>query len=420
MLNRVLITTSTLPRWSGDVEPRFVLDLARHLRPWYEPTILSPATPGSSCEETLEGVRVIRYRYAPTRRLEVLAGSGGIMPRTRQQPLTIGLIPLLLAGLYAAIRRELLRNSYQLVHAHWLIPQGLVQSLFNKASAPPFVVTSHGGDFALQNSRLLSAALRHIVHRATRLTVVAPDLCDDVRTLMPGFPADTVPVIPMGVDTDRFSPGERRPDLIASLGLSGPIILFVGRLVEKKGAMSLVEAFAREPLRGTSASLLIIGDGPQAGALRQRVAQLGLGHRIRLHGALSHSALPAFYASADIFCAPSVRAASGDRDGTPTVLCEAAASGLPLVGTDFAGAPLIIVPNQTGLLVKPGDPAALAAALASLVRDPARRQVMGRSAAQHAENFAWPVIARRPAEVFDDTIATIAASRQRTRLPIRP
>lgn len=401
---RVLMTTSTLPRWANDPEARFVLDLARHLPPSWEATLLAPAAPGAAAHEVLDGVQVIRYRYAPLAAWETLCYPGSIIGRLESNPLRWGLVPGLLSGLRRALAAQLRTGAYSLVHAHWLFPQGLVQGLL-PAPQPPAVITSHGGDLGLARRwPVLRGPLRLALRQARALTLVAPGMREVVAELVPDYDTSRMQIIPMGADTERIRPDLRVAALQALRGLARPVVLFVGRLVEKKGLQVLLDAFARPPLSGLDASLVIVGNGPAARVLEAQAMRLVLGGRVRFLGAIGHELLPTLYASSDICCVPSVAAANGDLDGMPTVLPEAAAAGLPLVGSDLAGIPLLVRDGETGLLVPSGDAAALSAALATLVRDADLRTRLGAGARAAVAEFAWPGIAARFANVYAEAI----------------
>jgi glycosyltransferase involved in cell wall biosynthesis len=133
---------------------------------------------------------------------------------------------------------------------------------------------------------------------------------------------------------------------------------------------------------------------------------------VRFLGALDHAQLAVAYASCDLFCAPSMPASNGDLDGMPTVLAEAAASGLPLLGSNIAGLPLMIEPERTGLLVPPGDATALTAALTRLLGDAQLRERLGRGALDKAQAFTWRRIATRFVDIYAE-----AAERHRLREP---
>ncbi|HHW77032.1 MAG TPA: glycosyltransferase family 4 protein [Xanthomonadaceae bacterium] len=405
-MRHLLLTTSTLPRWENDPEPRFVLDLARHLTDRWQPTLLAPGFPGAAAEERLDGVRVVRYAYAPTPAWETLCYPGAILSRLQANPWLGLLVPGLLLGLRRAVRRELRGRPYACVHAHWLLPQGAVHALgFRRRTTPPLVITTHGGDLSLDRLAAVRALYRIILRRAAAVTVVAPSLRQRLHALEPRLSEEKVPVIPMGVDPEHFHPQRRRDDWAATQGLRHPVVLFVGRLVAKKGVDILLTAFSRLALTPTGVTLAIVGEGPQAEILRLQAETLGLAARVRFLGALPHDALCTAYASCDIFCAPSVIAGDGDMDGAPTVLCEAAACGLPLVGSALAGIPLVVIPGHTGYLVPPGDPAALAAALATLAADAALRRRLGQQARAHVRQFAWPAAADRFNALYEQVIA---------------
>jgi glycosyltransferase involved in cell wall biosynthesis len=378
----LLVTTTTLPRFAGDPEPRFVLDLGRALSDRFEVTILAPCSPGAALEEVLEGVRVVRYRYAPVRALETLTAPGAILHNLKARPWRFLLVPLLMLGLAIATRIQLRRGRYALVHAHWLVPQGLVQALVGGRT--PFVVSAHGSDVFALTSPLFRWFRAVVRRRAAAVTVASPALAEALR--------GTVDVIPMGVDLSRFVATQRRERTAINL-------LFVGRLVEGKGVQVLIEAVKAMIRPGLT--LTIAGDGPLRGALE---AQAANDPRIRFLGGVDHSGLPALYAAADIFVSPSVISASGEREGLPVVLLEAAACGLPLIGSDIGGIPDMVVTGETGLLVPEKDPKALGAAIERLAGDAQLRQKLGQGAQDRARQFDWPVIAARFATIFEKVV----------------
>lgn len=399
---RLLVLTSTLPAHAADAEPRFVLDLCRHLAIRFDLTLLAPGHPGSNPVENLEGLRVIRYRYAPFRSWETLAYPGAILPKLRNRPWLWLLVPMLVVGLRRRALQLARTEHFDGVHCHWLVPQGYAGLALRRHRDLPFVVTSHGGDIFSLRSRPLKWFMRRILAAASGVTVVSSAIRDHIARDPLLARARCAPaVIPMGVDLSRFNSALRDDEWVRSAGLSRPLIAFAGRLVEKKGVKILLEAMGRDPLRTSAASLAIIGDGPLRPALERQVLAAGLQDRVRFLGSMPHVELARALASADIFCAPSVVEDSGDREGLPTVLCEAAASGLPAVATRVSGIPEVIVHGVTGLLVEAGDPAALSMSLHELAGDEGARNRMGRAARHHIESFAWPEVARR----FGDILA---------------
>ena len=163
---KLLVTASTFPRWEGDTEPRFVLDLASHMTDEFDVTALVPAAPGAKNREVLDGVEVIRYHYFPIHKWETLCYPGAIVPRIKEKKIRVLLVPFLFLSLYFHLLRLL--PQFDVVHAHWLIPQGIVQSFFKK----PYIVTGHGGDVTSLNKGIFKRMKIRCLKRAKKVTVV--------------------------------------------------------------------------------------------------------------------------------------------------------------------------------------------------------------------------------------------------------
>jgi len=202
-----------------------------------------------------------------------------------------------------------------------------------------------------------------------------------------------------GVDTTRFAPaasGQRAPG-----ESGGPLrVLAVGRLVEKKGYPVLLDALATLVRSGRSISCTVIGTGPLKAEIEESITRLGLESVVSLRGARTHQEVAAAYTAADVFVHAGVVLANGDRDGIPNSLLEAMASGLPVIATAVAGVPEVVAPG-CGLIVPPGDAAALASQLATLADDPRLRERLGSAARAHVvANLDRIVCARSIAALF--------------------
>ncbi len=225
---RLLVAASTYPRWRGDYEPGFVHELSRRLATDFEVHVLCPHAPGALAEENLDGVQIHRFRYAPES-LETLVQGGGIVSNLKHHVWKWLLVPPFFLGLAWQMWRLAHRLHPVCIHAHWLIPQGLVVAFLQKwdAAIPPFLVTSHGADLYALRGQPFLVLKRFVARRAAALTVVSSPMKDESARL--GADPAIIRVISMGVDFGGlFVPGEvasRRPGEI----------LFVGRLVEKKG-----------------------------------------------------------------------------------------------------------------------------------------------------------------------------------------
>lgn len=331
---KLLVTASTFPRWEGDTEPRFVLDLSSHMTDEFDVTVLVPASPGAKDTEVMEGVKVIRYHYFPIHKWETLCYPGAIVPRIKEKKVRILLVPFLFISLYFKLWRIL--PEYDIVHAHWLIPQGIVQSFLKK----PYIVTGHGGDVTSLNKGIIKKLKVRCLKKASHVTVVSNYLKERVEELA-SHEIEEPSVISMGVDTSKFGK-QYRVENYFNQG-DKKVVLFVGRLAEKKGVTYLIEA-----MKSVDAILVIVGDGPLHDKLVEQAKEQG--NKIRFVGSKTHEELKTIYASADIFVAPSITAKDGDQEGLGLVMLEAMASGLPVVASRSGGIGEVIQNKINGLL----------------------------------------------------------------------
>ena len=331
---KLLITGSTFPRWEDDTEPRFIFDYADAMAKYYDVTVLVPAAPGAKDRERMSNVNVIRYHYFPIHKWETLCYPGAIVPRIKEKKIRLFLVPFLFLSLYCHLKKIL--PKYDIVHAHWLIPQGIVQSFFKHK---PYIVTGHGGDVTSLNKGLFRRLKIRCLKNASHVTVVSEHLKKRVQELGPGINPS---VISMGVNTKNFGQQYRISNYFGQGDKK--VVLFVGRLAEKKGVTYLIEA-----MKQIDAVLVIVGDGPLKGELQSQAKQLE-GNKVQFLGGKTHEELKTIYASSDIFAAPSVTAKDGDQEGFGLVMLEAMASGLPVVANDSGGISQLIENGVNGLL----------------------------------------------------------------------
>ncbi|WP_066904950.1 glycosyltransferase family 4 protein [Millisia brevis] len=233
---------------------------------------------------------------------------------------------------------------------------------------------------------------------ATVVTAVSEPVRDWVIGLIGAHAA--VRVVPNGVNTDRVVPVERRARSTVTVG-------FVGTLKPWHGTEVLIDAFGRlDPAIGRR-RLLICGDGPQRDALTARAARLPA--TVEFTGAVPPERIPGVLARMDIAVAPYPPAAAGGHYFSPLKIYEYFAAGLPVVASAIGQIPEVIDPGRTGLLVEPGDPDTLAAALDRLIADPGLRDRLGRAARTAAErDHTW----RRALDAIVDDIAIRASERE--------
>jgi glycosyltransferase involved in cell wall biosynthesis len=269
------------------------------------------------------------------------------------------------AGQAAALAASLRGRPVAAVHGYFAHTPAEVAALAARKLGVPYGFSVHARDarkVTLEDLAARSAAAACVI-------ACNADAAGEVARA-----GGSVDVVPHGVDLSRFRPRSRCR--------GGPLeLLAVGRLVEKKGFHVLIDAVARlrAPFR-----LRVVGEGPERPRLEEALRRAGLAGRAELSGALTHEELPAAYAAADVVVAPSLADSTGDRDGLPNVVLEAMATGLPVIGGDV-GALATALGGGCGILVRPGNPSALAEAVDQLAARPALRERIGRAARARVE-----------------------------------
>lgn len=263
------------------------------------------------------------------------------------------------AELSDRLAREVKRRGIAHLHAHFANIATAVARAAATAAGIPYSFTAHARD--VFDAKVVPADLAAKLAGAAAVATVSRF---NVEFLAERYGA-RAQLIRNGLPLPEFeyeAPAER-----------APLILGVGRLVEKKGFRHLVGACARLRDRGADFRCEIIGDGPEEQALRALVAEMGLADRVHLVGARAPEDVRAAMRRAALLAAPCVVARDGDRDGLPTVLLEAMALGTPCIATDVTGIPEVVAHDVTGLLVRQADSVALASACARLLHQPELR-----------------------------------------------
>ena len=307
------------------------------------------------------------------------------------------------------------------LHAAFAHGPAAIAHRVHQMTGRPFSFAGHAKDIYVSDPRQLA---RRAVE--AEFVLVCSESARRELEAITGPSATRVHLVHHGVDTERFRPaGEARgtapapaPAPVAGRVADAPApgvpgmdaqapaplrLLAAGRLVEKKGYPVLLEALAAVVASGRPVSCRIIGDGPLRAALAEQARALGIAEVVTFEGARSHAEVADAYRAADAFVQCSVVLADGDRDGVPNVVLEAMASGLPVVASDVAGIPEAVVDGETGFLVAPSEPAAVADRIGRLADDRALARRLGdagraRAVARFDRRAAQRAVARLVAE----------------------
>ena len=356
---RIALYNLTTTTRFGGVES-FVWDLGRELaRRGHAVTIIGGV---GKRRELVPGVRVLIFPFINRYRFQALP----LLRRAYAEAKLLERLSLAIAAL-----PELIAGGYDIIHIQK--PYDLGPALLARRFGGARVVLGcHGEDFYPGDTLL-----------APRVDAAVSCSRFNARTVAARYGFEPT-VVFNGIDTSLFRPTAPDPNIVRTDGT--PLLLWVGRLQPWKGVDVALHALQEIP----RAHLMIVGDGETRADLERLAQELGLAERVRFLGALPRERLPSIYAAADLLLATSF---ASETFGIGLV--EAQACGLPVVASRFGGFPEVIDEGRTGLLVPPRDPAALAAAVRSLIDDPERRRAMADAAPGWAAQFAWSAVADR-------------------------
>jgi teichuronic acid biosynthesis glycosyltransferase TuaC len=262
------------------------------------------------------------------------------------------------------LRRLQRQGRLSVLNAHSIYPDGVAAALLARWLKVPLVLTAIGSDINTNLRRpLRRRQIKWAVRQAAAVVGVSADLCDKIRTFNLRTPVHR---IPNGVDRTLFfppSPSPRSADPALGCSVdSRPVVLFVGRLHPIKGLTYLLGALGQLKQAGRlQFRTVVVGEGSLYASLRRQSSALGLDDDLQWLGALAHEEVARWLRSARVLCLPSL------NEGMPNVVIEAQTCGVPVVATKVGGL-AELVSDDSGILVPPADPSALAEALAVAVR----------------------------------------------------
>lgn len=356
----ILVLASSYPKRSGDVNGVFVHGLCNKLTDSFNVFVIAPWEDGIAKEEVLDGVSVIRHRQFLWN--VNFAYGTDIMTKLGQNPLLYMVVPFFLLFQLLLIRRVVAQHGIKLIHAHWLMPSAFVaamyRTLFNRDIR--IITTLLGADVWSFNAGWKKHLLKFTFYRIDAVTAQSAPLLEEVVRL--GYRGKAI-VLPIGIDTKKFTPEHYDSTIRQQYGISGMFLLFVGSLITRKGVIPLVNAMALLRRSHKDFKLLMVGAGDQDYELRELIARHGLQDHVVLTGNIPNTELPRYFATSDIFVLPSL------SEGFPLVVMEALSSGTLPVVSDISVFTAHEHREQLFTIVKAGDAMSVANALARILDD---------------------------------------------------
>ena len=393
---RILIVSTAFPRYPDDPTAKWLVETIRRLAAeGYEFEVLTSAYRGGG-NTSFGGIPVHCFRYFFAR-WERLTHEESAPDRMRRS-LLYKILPAfyLLSGTVAAWRLGR-RGNFDIIHVHWPVPHALFGWAARAGARRRPKVIAHFYSIELRwvrhSLRMLTGFLRRAITTADRVVAISTSTAREIQH----FASVPVEVIPYAVDLPH-------PSQLASGDTGRTRLLYVGRLVERKGVRYLIEALATlaPDLR---AEATIIGDGPEREALQSTARDLGVADRVSFRGWVTPEELDRAYSDATLFALPAVVDARGDTEGLGMVLLEAMTYRLPVVSTPLGGITDIVSDGETGLLVPPNDAPALARAITTLVTDkPLAERLAIAGQAYAEEHFGWDGVLAAWRKLYRDVV----------------
>jgi glycosyltransferase involved in cell wall biosynthesis len=414
---RILVVSTAFPRTRDDPTVKWLAETLRRLAAeGYEIEVLTSAYRGGG-NTSLDGIPIHRFRYFFAR-WERLTHEESAPDRMRRSPFYAVLPIFYLACGAVAAWRLARRRHYDIVHVHWPVPHAVFGWAARAGGTRRMIAQFYSIELRWVRHSLpfLRGFLRRAVTSANYVVAISTSTAREVQAVAP-VPVDIIPyAVDLPDDTTAGGASARRSAREPGQPFT---VLSVGRLVERKGVLYLIDAIAA--MRDTlDARAVIIGDGPERAALEAQADAAGISDRIEFRGWVSPDELHEAYASASAFALPAVIDHRGDTEGLGMVLLEAMTYGVPVVSTPMGGIPDIVQHDRTGLLVPPNDASALAAALIALATDGAlveRLTIAAHTSAR--ESFGWPGVLAKWRAMYARVMAGLPApdARSLTELP---
>ena len=326
-------------------------------------------------DHALGGIAVRRFRYCP-KSLEILSHERTIPDQIRDNKLKILLVvPYMLFGLLR-LRKLLRKEHFDIIHVHWPFPLAVFGYFAGRWAGAPVVNEFYGVELRWVRNKMpvFTPFMRWILRTSDLVVAISSHTRSEIERIAPV----RVEIVPYGSPVPSI-PAQKTAEQEPSRTRR---VLFVGRLVERKGVEYLVRA-TKELDLPFPVQLDIVGAGPEEENLRSLAAQLGLADRVNLAGRVSSQELKEYYAACDCFVLPAIIDSRGDTEGLGVVLIEAMSYRKPVVASALGGIVDIVHHEKTGLAVPEKDPKALAGAISRLLND----QELSRRLAEDGYNY---------------------------------
>jgi len=398
-MKKILVIVSRYSRDNKDPGD-FITELSEYIRKKeYLVNVLAPHDYGLKYEENINGVQVYRFPYFFPYKYQKVAYGPGILDNLKKSILANLQVPFfVLFELIYAIK-ILRKTDSDILHTHWIIPQGFVGAICKKLFNVKHVSSIHGSDInMLKNSSILKYFFKFIIKNTDHITVNSSFTKKILFNIISPEDEKKIHVIPMGIDQNRFFPSEH--DEFRRKFKAENLLIYVGRLIDWKGVNFLIGSMRNVLKVYPNTKLLIIGSGPKEKELLKTTEKLKLMGNIDFIGEIKNTEVSKYYCVSDIFIIPSI-VVGGHTEGLGVVTIEAMACGTAVVGTCVGGIPDVIEDGYNGLLVPQKSSDEIAKGIIEILSNKKLKDDFIKNGINTVkEKFSWDVISDKFCELY--------------------
>ena len=402
---RIAVLTSSYPRFQGDGTAPFVMSISDALIKLGH-TVHVVAPYDIAVKGDLDSpIPVKRFKYIWPRKFHIMGHARSLKADVKLRFSSILLLPFFSIASIMNLIKECRKMDAQIIHAHWVLPNGFAAAIVSKLLGIPFIISLHGSDiFTAGKNFLFRAVAKWTFSQASYVTACSQELHDRAKQINPNI---RIEVIPWGANPDIFKPIANQASIREKYGWSPDeiVVATLGRMVHKKGFSQLIDVIPSLTTCRQKFRIVIGGSGPLESKLQEKVTRMGLVNIVSFPGRIPWDEVPEFLGASDIFVLPSQRDKAGNLDGLPTVLLEAMACGLPCVASDVGGVSLVIDPGNNGFLIAPNAANELADSLRQLIEDKKTREQFSHEARKSVvERFNWENVGKNFEAICQESI----------------
>ncbi len=398
-MKKLLVITTTFPRWKDDKITSFIYELAKEHSNTYEVHVIAPHSNKSKTFENMDGIYVHRFQYF-LHRFETLSQGISISNAIKENRFNILLIPLFIISGAVKILFLLIKCHFHIVHNHWLIPFSPITASIKDIFKYKLIITSHGGDVFGFSKGFVEQLIRKLsyyaISRCDYYTVVSSEMKRVAERDFNLRIGDRIKIISMGIPYYQFS--KVKPNFESSIFT----IVFVGRLSEMKGVKYLIMAIGMLKRQGIELKCKIIGDGPERKYLEALAEKQDVANLVTFIGFVAHGDVPDQLNNTSVYVGPSITTKTGYKEGFGLVFIEAMAAGLPVIASRSGGITDIVKHMETGLLVEEKDSEQIAKYILQLSKNNSLREQLIKNGKELAKNYSWQNIASQYSELYED------------------